>query len=54
MRTGLAISATLSSIKPLSLNRIDSTRNTGLYTASSWLQDFFEDKLSEGLLPNTS
>ena len=27
MRTGLAISATLSSIKPLSLNRIDSTRN---------------------------
>ena len=32
MRTGLAIAATLSSIKPLSLNRIDSTRNeyTGL------------------------
>ena len=27
MRTGLAIPATLSSIKPLSLNRIDSTRN---------------------------
>ena len=27
MRTGLAMSATLSSIKPLSLNRIDSTRN---------------------------
>ena len=27
MRTGLAIAATLSSIKPLSLNRIDSTRN---------------------------
>ena len=27
MRTGLAISATLSSIKPLSLNRIDSTHN---------------------------
>ena len=32
MRTGLAIAATLSSIKPLSLNRIDSTSNeyTGL------------------------
>ena len=32
MRTRLAIAATLSSIKPLSLNRIDSTRNeyTGL------------------------
>ena len=27
MRTGLAIAATLSSIKPLSLNRMDSTRN---------------------------
>ena len=27
MRNGLAIPATLSSIKPLSLNRIDSTRN---------------------------
>ena len=27
MRTGLAIPATLSSIKPLSLNRIDSTHN---------------------------
>ena len=27
MRTGLAIQATLSSIKPLSLNRIDTTRN---------------------------
>ena len=27
MRTGLAIAATLSSIKPLSMNRIDSTRN---------------------------
>ena len=34
MRTGLAIPATLSSIKPLPLNRIDSTRNeyTGLLT----------------------
>ena len=27
MRTGVAIAATLSSIKPLSLNQIDSTRN---------------------------
>ena len=27
MRTGLAIPATLSLIRPLSLNRIDSTRN---------------------------
>ena len=27
MRTGLVIAATLSSIKPLSLNRVDSTRN---------------------------
>ena len=36
MRTGLAISATLSTIKPLSLNRIDSTRNeyTGLINQS--------------------
>ena len=27
MRTGLAIPATLSSIKPLSLNRVDTVRN---------------------------
>ena len=37
MRTGLAIPATLSSIKPLSLNRVDTVvTNTRNYSVSSW------------------
>ena len=35
MRTGLAIQATLSSVKPLSLNRIDSIRNQSSCSISS-------------------
>ena len=40
--------------RSLNAQTVPDSPYTGLYTAFSWFQDFFEDRFSEGILPDTS